>query len=167
MRLSAHDEYGLRCLSQVVRADPSDSVTINEIADHEALSAANVAKIMRLLREGGVVASIRGQKGGYRLTRPAGEIRLSEVLEALGHRHYSECACERFSGHRSGCVRTGDCSIRALWSGVDRLLQAYFESRTLADLKCGEQEMGRRIDDNLPSLLQAAAESPRTSAAGK
>jgi Rrf2 family protein len=164
MKLTAHDDYGLRCLTHVVRAGPANSVTINEIAGREALSTANVAKIMRSLREAGLVESIRGQKGGYRLTRPPREIRVSEVLEAMGQRLYSECVCERYAGHSPDCVRVGDCSIRALWSGVDRLVQAFFESWTLADLGCREREMDRRIDRNLPALLRVAKRSTPTSA---
>lgn len=159
MRLTAQDDYGLRCLSHLVRAGPSASVTIADIAEHESLSTANVAKLMRRLRQAGLVTSIRGQKGGYRLTRRPQDIRLSDVLEALGERLYSPCVCERYSGHSTECVHVSDCAVRALWSGLDRLAQTFLSLRTLSDLDCTERAMTRRINRNMPELLKLARPS--------
>src|SRR2546430_15546874 len=70
MRLSAQEEYGLRCLLQVARGHEG-STTTPEIAEREGLSQAHVHKLMRFLRRGGLVKSVRGRKGGYQLARPA------------------------------------------------------------------------------------------------
>ena len=79
MKLSDQEEYGLRCLLQMARR-AGESVTIAELARLEGLSAPNAAKILRVLRRGGLVRSTRGQSGGYLLARPAGEINLGEAL---------------------------------------------------------------------------------------
>ena len=154
MRLTAQDDYGLRCLSHLARAGLSGSVTIAYIAEHESLSTANVAKLMRQLRQAGLVTSIRGQKGGYRLARRPEDVRLSDVLEALGERLYSPCVCDRYSGHSTECVHVADCPIRAVWSGLDRLAQAFLSFTTLSDLQCTERAMTRRINQNMPELLE-------------
>ena len=156
MRLTAQDDYGFRCLAHLVRAGPSGCVTIAEIADHEFLSMANVAKLMRKLRQAGLVTSIRGQKGGYRLARRPQDVRLSDVFEALGERLYSPCVCERYSGHNTECVHVDDCAIRAVWSGLDRLAQTFLSFRTLSDLDCTERTMTRRINRSMPELLKLA-----------
>ena len=163
MRLTAQDDYGLRCLAHLVRAGPSGCVTIADIAEHESLSTANVAKLMRRLRQAGLVTSTRGQKGGYRLARRPQDVRLSDVLEALGERLYSPCVCERYSGHNTECVHVADCAIRAVWSGLDRLAQTFLSFRTLSDLDCTERAMTRRINQNMPELLKLA----RPSSAGR
>ena len=86
MKLSSQEEYGLRCLLQVARHDPEGSVTIPEIARIEGLSIPHVAKLMRSLRRGGFVKSVRGQAGGYKLARTSDHINIGEVLAWLGGR---------------------------------------------------------------------------------
>ena len=76
MKISAQEEYGLRCLLQLARAEEGQSVSITEIAAAEGLSAPYVAKLLAILRQQGLIESERGRTGGYRLTAPAGEIRL-------------------------------------------------------------------------------------------
>ena len=65
MKLSAGEEYGLRCLLQIGRRqkETGDGLSIPEISQIEGLSIPNVAKLMRLLRMGGFVESVRGQSG--------------------------------------------------------------------------------------------------------
>jgi Rrf2 family protein len=161
MRLTAQEEYGLRCLFHLAEVAPSDSVTIADIAERESLTTANVAKLMRLLREAGFVTSIRGQKGGYRLANRPDRILLSDVLEALGKRLYSPCFCEQHSGHSGECVHVDDCSIRALWSGLDRLVHAFLSKRTLSDLAGTERTLSRRIHRDMPGLLRLTRPSGR------
>ena len=69
VKLSAQEEYGLRCLLQMARRrrEPDD----RRAGRLEGISAANVAKILRVLRRGGFVNSTRGQAGGYTLARAA------------------------------------------------------------------------------------------------
>ena len=67
MKLSAQEEYGLRCLLRLAREGESSSLTIPEISLSEGISNHYVAKLMRILRRGGFVRSARGQAGGYTL----------------------------------------------------------------------------------------------------
>ena len=83
MHLLAQEEYGLRCLVQLARHRGSSPLTIPEIAAAEGLSPEYTAKLMRALRQGGLVMSTRGAAGGYRLARPAEEVTAWEVLEKL------------------------------------------------------------------------------------
>lgn len=140
MRISAQEEYGLRCLLQIARA-PLGFATIHEIASRESLTAAYVAKLMRILRRGGLVASIRGQKGGYRLARLAEEIDVATVVQVLGGPLYSEDFCGRHAGDDATCVHNGDCSVRSLWSGLERLIQGALAQTKLRDLVCSEKSM--------------------------
>ena len=70
MKLSSQEEYGLRCLLQLARHGDEASLTIAEMSQREGISSPNVAKIMRILRRAGLVASTRGKAGGYTLARP-------------------------------------------------------------------------------------------------
>src|SRR5262245_66626616 len=82
MKITAQEEYGLRCLMHLARC--GGSLTVPEIAQAEGLSPAYVAKLLAVLRQAGFVESVRGRAGGYHLARPPGEVRLGRVLLALG-----------------------------------------------------------------------------------
>ncbi len=148
MRFTAQEELGLRCMVQMATAaaaDPPSGLTIGEIAGREGLTHHYVAKLMRLLRLAGLVASVRGQRGGYRLARPAGEISLALVMAALGERFHTVEQCRR-ARRRSTCVHLAECPIRPLWASIDRVAQQLFERCSLADLLAGEDEVERRVE---------------------
>ena len=71
MKLSANEEYGLRCLVRIGYAGEGGSLTIPEMSQAEGVSPAYAAKILRVLRRGGFVKAARGKDGGYTLARPA------------------------------------------------------------------------------------------------
>src|SRR4029079_15479481 len=83
MKISAQEEYGLRCLVQLANLPEGESLTLPQIAEREGISTANAGKLMWLLNKAGFVHSTRGTKGGYLLSRPASEIRLSELIKVL------------------------------------------------------------------------------------
>lgn len=144
MKFSSQEEYGLRCLLQLARKGPGASMTIPEISDAEGLSQAYGAKLLRILRIGGFVESVRGQEGGYTLARGANEILLSDVLAALGGRFYKPGFCDHFSGTESVCAHTFSCSIRPLWHKVQTAIDGVLEKTTLADLLAGDHEVEHR-----------------------
>jgi len=87
MKISAQEEYGLRCLLQLARAEVEDeSLTLSQLAGREGISVANAGKLMWILNKAGLVQSQRGTKGGYRLARPASTIHLNEVIRVLDER---------------------------------------------------------------------------------
>ena len=144
MKLSTQEEYGLRCLLQLARQAPAGSLTIADLSRLEGLSQANVAKIMRLLRRAGFVASTRGQSGGYALSRPAEEMPVSQVLTALGGRLYDPGFCERHGGEQGLCLHLSDCSIRPVLIQVQIAIDQVLGKLTLRQLLCSEQEMQAR-----------------------
>src|SRR5258706_15646236 len=93
MQLLASEEYGLRCLLQVSRSVGGAPVSISQIADAEGLSPEYTAKLMRELRLGGLVDSVRGADGGYRLARPADAISGWRALEVPGGAVFSHQFC--------------------------------------------------------------------------
>jgi Rrf2 family protein len=158
MKLSAQEEYGLRCLLHLARCGDGDSMTIPEISKAEGLSVPNVAKLMRLLRMGGLVASVRGQAGGYTLARPAGDIRVGEVMDVLGGQFFGPKFCDRHAGRQNVCTHFTDCSLRSLWTTIQTVLQEVLGRTTLQDLLCTETEMqeyiSSRAAETLPLLMR-------------
>lgn len=134
MKLSAQEEYGLRCLLTLARATPGTSLTIPQIAEAERISGPNVAKLLRVLKRSGYVVALRGQSGGYALARKANEINVGEALDCLGGRIFDAGFCGRHSSATRGCGHNSDCSVRSVWRLVQRAVDDVLSRLTLADL---------------------------------
>jgi Rrf2 family protein len=141
MQLSATEEYGLRCLLQVARERGPEPATIPEIAAREGLSPEYAAKLLRALRQADLVVSTRGAGGGYRLARPAREITVWEVVQALGGSIFPAEFCESHPGQRHDCVHTTACSLRPVWSAVESAIRGVLQGVTLADLARAERPL--------------------------
>ena len=141
MKLSAQEEYGLRCLLRLARHKPGSSVTIAEMSQAEGISAPYVAKLVRILRRGGFLTAVRGQAGGYMLARPASQIVVGEALALLGGRLFEPAFCVEHSGMESNCTNTVDCSIRSLWRTVQLVVDQVLARTTLQDLVSDEEQM--------------------------
>jgi len=159
MKLSAQEEYGLRCLLYMARHGEAGSHSIPEISKAEGLSVPNVAKLMRILRMGGLVSSVRGQAGGYRLARPGDQITVSEVMAILGGQFYSPHFCNRHSGLERTCTHSQDCSLRTLWSSVQAALDAILTKTTLRDLLLPEGEMKALVGSMLVPVAKLGRHS--------
>lgn len=160
MKLSAQEEYGLRCLLFMARQGETKSHSIPEISRAEGLSVPNVAKLMRILRMGGLVSSVRGQAGGYTLSRAADQVTVAEVMALLGGNLYSSSFCVRHSGLERVCTHSSDCSMRHLWSTIQKTLDAILTKLTLRDLLSAESDMGATITERIGTVVLANGHCP-------
>ena len=142
MKISAQEEYGLRCLVQLANLQGGESLTLPQIAELEGISTANAGKLMWLLNKAGFVNSTRGTKGGYYLSRPAGEIRLNEIIKVLDEEVLS-AHCDSFTGVMDKCVHTGDCGIRPVIVGLHEIVENALSKITLAQLVGSESSVDR------------------------
>jgi Rrf2 family protein len=145
MKISAHEEYGLRCLVQLARAESAgESLTLNQIADREGLSVANAGKLMWILVKAGLVHSQRGANGGYTLARPAADIHLNEVIRILDEDTVDRF-CKTHTGVLETCVHTSDCGIRPVIVGLHEIVQSALSEITLAELIGSEEKVDARV----------------------
>src|ERR1700704_293222 len=153
MKISAQEEYGLRCLLQLARADlQGESLTLARIARREGISAANAGKLMWILNKAGLVQSQRGIKGGYRLARPASVIHLNEVISVLDDESVAT-HCKTYAGVLDACVHTGDCGIRPVIVELHQVVDSALSEITLSKLLGTEakvDEMLHRIQGLKP-----------------
>ena len=134
MKLSAQEEYGLRCLLQLARAQRTgESLTLSQIAGQEGISSANAGKLMWILTKAGFVQSTRGIKGGYALTRPASEVRLNQVIRVL-EGEPAESHCKSYSGVLDACIHNGDCGIRPVIVELHQIVDNALAEITLSQL---------------------------------
>lgn len=134
MKFSAQEEYGLRCLLQIARLGEESSMTIPEISRVEGLSATHVAKLLMILRKEGFIRSTRGQGGGYTIARAPSDMRVDDVLAALGGKLYDDEFCHRHKGQSDICTHAVDCSVRSLWQIIQSSVDEALRTLTIADM---------------------------------
>lgn len=156
MKISAKDEYGLRILIRIAKADPDDGMSISKLSEAEGISEPYVAKITRLLRINGFIQSNRGKQGGYVLSKDAGKIQVLEVLRALDGKLFDEKFCGNHTGGMRFCTNTVDCSVRSLWRVVQTTVDRLLESITIRDLLTSEDESSDALTAKMDEILQAA-----------
>ena len=141
MKISAQEEYGLRCLVQLANLKADESLTLPQIAEREGISTANAGKLMWLLNKAGFVHSTRGTKGGYLLARPASEIRLNEIIKVLDEDVMTK-HCDSYTGVLDMCIHKGDCGIRPVIVGLHAIVENALSKITLAQLVGNELTVG-------------------------
>ena len=141
MKISAQEEYGLRCLVQLANLPADETLTLPQIAEREGISVANTGKLMWLLNKSGFVQSTRGTKGGYFLARPASEIYLNEVIKVLEDDEIDK-HCESYKGVLDTCIHKGDCGIRSVITGLHEVVEYALSQVTLAQLIGDESSVG-------------------------
>lgn len=145
MKVTAQEEYGLRCLLQLAKMPQGQVVSVKEIAAKEGLSSAYVEKLLRILSRAGLVHSVRGTKGGYVLNRAPVDIKLGEVVRALGTVENTDHICQSFTGKEVSCVHLSDCGIRSVWSGLTTYIQRFLDQTTLASILDKEFAVSERL----------------------
>ena len=134
MKITAQEEYGLRCLLQLAQADQEAGMSVKEIATREGISPAYVEKLLRLMAKADIIHSVRGIHGGYRLNRRPDAISLRDVVRALGNLPTTEEICDRHPGNRTSCIHIDECCIRSAWATLTHAIDSFMGKVLLSDL---------------------------------
>jgi Rrf2 family protein len=138
MLFSTKAEYGVRLMIELGRQDGDAPVSLSAVAEAESLPLSYLEHLVAKLRKAGLVVSQRGAHGGYRLARPAKQIEMLEVVQALeGAIAPMECFHEEPEGKVLCSHETdGDhaCATKLLWTRVQGGVTKALSGTTLADL---------------------------------
>ena len=139
MKISTRGRYGLMAAIDLAM-NCGDYKSLRGIARKQGLSEAYLEQLMAPLKKAGFVESLRGAQGGYRLSRPPGEITAGEILRTLeGSMYPVDCVA---SGDGAGCgaAACGSCTTKNLWIRMHERMNDLLESVTLEDLVRDYQE---------------------------
>ena len=114
---------------------------VRDIARREGLSVAYVEKLLWTLSRSGIIESVRGPKGGYRLTRPCSDISIGEVMRVLGGIPSKDEICSQFTGNQDTCVHHGDCGLRPVWVSITDFVHSVFDRIPLSSLLHGSVDV--------------------------
>jgi len=126
MRVSQRTEYGIRAMIALAR-DFDDVVSIKELAERESIPETFLEQIMSDLRRAGLLKSVRGPYGGYRLNNAPDEITVGRVMEIL-EGSLSPARCE------AGCSRHDGCSTRSVLDRIEASITETVDHIFLKDL---------------------------------
>ena len=147
MKITALEEYGLRCLVHLARRGQDAPVSAREVAAAEGLTVEYVTQLLVRLRRAGLVSSVRGSRGGFLLTRPADELTMGDVSRALAE-PFVDRLCASYTGNRASCVHDGPgCGILGFWTDVSEKVHGVLDAYTLRDLA---DRMGRGQPREIP-----------------
>ncbi len=131
MKLSTKGRYGLRALIDLA-VHEDDAVSIQSIAERQGISESYLEQLVRLLKKAGLVTSVRGAGGGYRLAKPAAEISVGDILRAL-EGNLDAVNCTAFE-EESGCQGADCCVTKFVWKKINDAITQTVDGICLEEL---------------------------------
>jgi FeS assembly SUF system regulator len=149
LRLSKLTDYAVVVLVRLSHADTVQ--TSPGIAAAIGIPEPTVAKVLKTLAAGGLVASQRGAHGGYRLMRKLAAIPVADVIAAIdGPIALTACV----DGTTGSCESEGLCPMRGRWDPVNEAIQQALSAITLADMQQASIPRAFRLPVTRPGLTQ-------------
>lgn len=137
MQLSTKGRYAVMAMADLAGQALRPAVSLAEIAERQQLSLAYLEQLFARLRRRGLVVSVRGPGGGYRLAKPASETSVAEVVTAVDE-PLRATRCGGGKGPARGCMKGGaKCLTHDLWEETGRQIFQYLSSVSLADVLAG------------------------------
>ena len=149
MMLSTKGRYAVMAMVDLAAQGPDKPVALAGIAERQEMPLAYLEQIFAKLKRAGIVTSVRGPGGGYRLAKPAGRTSIAEIiLSAEEDLTMTRCR----ASDTPGCMQNNKarCLTHDLWEGLEQQIEHYLESLSLADV------CGRRVMEKFPRSLPFA-----------
>lgn len=131
MLISSRGRYALRVMIDLAEHDDGAYIPMKEVAQRQDISLKYLERILPILVSAKLVEGLHGKGGGYRLTRKPEDYRISEILR-LTEGDLAPVACLECNAER--CKRTAECRTLPMWMELNRRVNEYLDSVTIADL---------------------------------
>lgn len=131
MLISTKGRYALRVMLDLAEHPSEGYVPLKEIAERQDISEKYLEAIIKILVKARLLSGVRGKGGGYKLTRAPGQYTIGSILR-LTEDSLAPVAC--LEADAAPCSRAANCLTLPLWQGLDRIINEYLDSVTLADL---------------------------------
>ena len=129
MRLTTRGRYAVTALLDLALQPVDQTITLAEIAARQSISVAYLEQLFAKLKRHGLVSSVRGANGGYRLARSSQDIVVLQIIEAVNE-SVDATRCD----HKSNCQNGAMCLTHDLWQDLSTHIEDYLSGITLASL---------------------------------
>jgi len=138
VELNTRGRYAVTAMADLACHPADDAVALSVIGERQHLSAAYLEQIFGQLRRAGLVDSVRGRAGGYRLSRPATEISVAEIMAAV-EEETRMTRCIDTTGKGPGCLGETKCLTHGLWHALGDHIRTFLADVSLQDVLDGVQ----------------------------
>lgn len=128
MKISTRGRYALRVMIDLAMNEKNGYISLKDIANRQEISMKYLEQIVSVLNKAGLVDALRGNNGGYRLSRKPNEYKVGEILRV------SEGDLTPVYCIHENCSRKKNCKSYSFWEGLDKTITDYVDSKTLEDL---------------------------------
>ena len=136
MLVSTKGRYALRVMVDLATQPTDGFIPLTEVAQRQNISEKYLESIVSSLSKNGLLKSVRGKGGGYKLNRKAEEYSVAQILKAT-EGSLRPVAC--ISGAENNCPNKATCPTLKMWTELDKLIDNYFSGLTIKDLLDGTQ----------------------------
>lgn len=139
MKISTKGRYALRIMVDLAQQHSNEFIPLRDVSERQDISEKYAEMIVGLLSKTGFVFSSRGKGGGYKLARPPETITVAAILKAV-EGSLAPVACLDIPDNV--CPRAGQCVTLPMWRELERRIDEYLESVTIADLAGQSKALG-------------------------
>lgn len=132
MKLSTKGRYAVMAMADIALNSDGAPVTLADIAARQQISQEYLEQLFAKLRKSGLVDSVRGPGGGYKLSRPRGEIWIADIIMAVDE-PIQVTRCQDGDAV-DGCIGGDKCVTHELWAALGRQIYGFLSSVTLGDV---------------------------------
>lgn len=139
MKLSTKTRYGTRILVELAKQAGDGAVQVSKISSKQKIPVKYLEQLLRLLKQAGMVKSVRGPKGGHLLAKDPSKISLGEIVRFFeGQSDLVECVSAPET-----CERAAECLVRNAWEQATTVLYEKLDGISIADLLQKNSKNGR------------------------
>ena len=157
MRLSTKGRYAVMAMTDLARhgaglgSDGPRAVCLSDIAARQEISLAYLEQLFARLRRAGLVKSVRGPGGGYRLSKPLSATNIADIVLAVDEPlHATRCSEMKGVDAGKGCMASGErCLTHNLWDALGRQIEDFLAGVSLEDV------VERRVGASVPAPISA------------
>lgn len=139
MRLTTKGRFAVTAMLDLALQEADKPVTLAGISERQSISLSYLEQLFSRLRRNGLVKSVRGPGGGYRIARKTSEISVSEIISAV-----DELIDATQCGGKENCQDERRCMTHDLWTSLNTKILEYLSGVTLADLVASQRE-GKKV----------------------
>lgn len=133
MELNTKGRYAVTAMAELAQAADGAALALSTIADRQLISLAYLEQIFLKLRRAGLVDSARGRSGGYRLARPAADIRIADIMNAVEE----DMRMTRCGADAETCLPGRRCITHGLWNALSDHIESFLLTVTLQQVVDG------------------------------
>jgi iron-sulfur cluster assembly transcription factor IscR len=133
MKLNTKGRYAVMAMADIAKRGQGKAIPMAQIAERQRISLPYLEQLFSKLRRAELVSSMRGPGGGYVLARPADEIYVGEIMQAVGE-PVKMTRCDREKITKGGCMDGDDCITHILWNALSDHIYSFLGSISLQDV---------------------------------